>query len=112
MPKLPKKYDVRLAGPARQDFSDLMEWTVQEFGERAAFRYETLIKQALKDIGADPTCGFAALRSSAAKIVFSGKPASSAHLATRIGSKVPKSLRSTGCAAGLTFRVSFPDRSR
>ena len=31
-----------------------MEWTVQEFGERAALRYDTLIKQALKDIGADP----------------------------------------------------------
>jgi toxin ParE1/3/4 len=31
-----------------------MAWTVQEFGERAALRYDTLIKQALKDIGADP----------------------------------------------------------
>ncbi|HXB70517.1 MAG TPA: hypothetical protein VNY05_19865 [Candidatus Acidoferrales bacterium] len=27
-----------------------MEWTVHEFGERAALRYDTLIKQALKDI--------------------------------------------------------------
>ena len=31
-----------------------MEWTVQEFGERAALRYDILIKQALKDIGVDP----------------------------------------------------------
>jgi toxin ParE1/3/4 len=31
-----------------------MEWTVQEFSERAARRYATLIKQALKDIGSDP----------------------------------------------------------
>lgn len=54
MPKPPKKYDVRLTGPAKRDLSGLMEWTVQEFGERAALRYDTLIKQALKDIGADP----------------------------------------------------------
>ena len=54
MSKPPKKYDVRLTGPARRDLSGLMEWTVQEFGERAALRYDTLIKQALKDIGADP----------------------------------------------------------
>jgi toxin ParE1/3/4 len=32
-----------------------MEWTVQEFGERAALRYDALIKRALKDIGVDPT---------------------------------------------------------
>jgi plasmid stabilization system protein ParE len=31
-----------------------MEWTVQEFGERAALRYDALIKQALKDIGTNP----------------------------------------------------------
>ena len=54
MPKPPKKYEVRLTGPAKRDLSGLMEWTVQEFGERAALRYDTLIKQALKDIGVDP----------------------------------------------------------
>jgi len=27
-----------------------MEWTVQEFGVRAALRYDASIKQALKDI--------------------------------------------------------------
>jgi toxin ParE1/3/4 len=31
-----------------------MEWTGEQFGERAALRYDALIKQALKDIGADP----------------------------------------------------------
>jgi toxin ParE1/3/4 len=31
-----------------------MEWTVQEFGAQAALRYDALIKQALKDIAADP----------------------------------------------------------
>jgi len=54
VPKPPKKYEVRLTGPAKRDLSGLMEWTVQEFGERAALRYDTLIKQALKDIGVDP----------------------------------------------------------
>ena len=53
MPKPPKKCEVRLTGPAKLDLSGLMEWTVQEFGERAALRYDALIKQALKDIGAD-----------------------------------------------------------
>jgi plasmid stabilization system protein ParE len=52
--KDPKKYDVRLTGPAKRDLSGLMEWTVQEFGERAAVRCDTLSKNALKDIGADP----------------------------------------------------------
>lgn len=30
-----------------------MEWTVQQFGARTALRCHALIKQALKDIGAD-----------------------------------------------------------
>jgi toxin ParE1/3/4 len=31
-----------------------MEWTAQKFGERASLRYDALVKQAIKDIGADP----------------------------------------------------------
>ncbi len=31
-----------------------MVWSVTEFGERAALRYDALIKQALKDIGENP----------------------------------------------------------
>jgi toxin ParE1/3/4 len=31
-----------------------MEWSLKEFGERAALRYDALIKQALRDIGEDP----------------------------------------------------------
>jgi toxin ParE1/3/4 len=30
-----------------------MEWTVREFGARAALRYDALIKQALKDIAVE-----------------------------------------------------------
>ncbi|MBI4903932.1 MAG: type II toxin-antitoxin system RelE/ParE family toxin [Acidobacteria bacterium] len=46
--------EVRLTGPARQDISEVMEWTVLKFGAKAALRYDALIKQALKDIGAEP----------------------------------------------------------
>jgi toxin ParE1/3/4 len=52
--KPPKKHDVRLTIPAQRDLSGVMEWTVNEFGGQAALRYDALIKQALKDIGADP----------------------------------------------------------
>lgn len=31
-----------------------MEWSVKEFGNRTALRYDALIKQALKEIGEDP----------------------------------------------------------
>ena len=54
MTKPHKKYEVRLTGTAKRDLSHVMAWTVQEFGERAALRYDALIKQALKDIGSDP----------------------------------------------------------
>ena len=54
MAKPPKKHEVRLTDPAKRDLSSVMEWTVKKFGERAAIRYDALIKQALKDISADP----------------------------------------------------------
>ena len=43
----PKKYEVRLTSPAQRDLSVVMEWTVKEFGARAALRYDAMIKQAL-----------------------------------------------------------------
>jgi len=52
--KPPRKHEVRLTSPAQRDLSGVMEWTVREFGPRAALRYDALIKQALKDIAADP----------------------------------------------------------
>ena len=48
------KYEVRLTHTALRDLSGVMEWSVKEFGERAALRYDALIKQALRDIGEDP----------------------------------------------------------
>jgi toxin ParE1/3/4 len=43
-----------LAPAARQDIRDALRWSEQRFGESAAARYRALIKQAVRDIGADP----------------------------------------------------------
>ena len=57
MAKLPSKHQaVLLTGTAQRDLSAVMAWSEREFGERAALRYDALIKQALKDIGDDPEC--------------------------------------------------------
>ena len=47
-------FKVILAAPADRDFLEVMEWTVARFGAAAADRYETLIHQALTDVGEDP----------------------------------------------------------
>jgi len=47
-------HEVRLTGAARRDILAVLKWSMKEFGERAALRYDALIKQALKDIGEDP----------------------------------------------------------
>jgi toxin ParE1/3/4 len=52
--KRPKRVPIILADPAKRDLAEVMEWSVREFGERAALRYDALIRQALKDIAADP----------------------------------------------------------
>ena len=43
-----------LAPAARQDIREALRWSEQKFGEAAAARYKALIKQAIRDIGADP----------------------------------------------------------
>jgi toxin ParE1/3/4 len=43
-----------LAPAARQDVREVLRWSEQKFGETAAARYRALIKQAVRDIGADP----------------------------------------------------------
>ena len=45
---------MRITGTATRDLLGVLEWTVQEFGVEASLRYDALIKQALKDIVADP----------------------------------------------------------
>ena len=47
-------YEVILAAPADRDFLDIMDWSVKHFGAAAADRYESLIAQALTDIGEGP----------------------------------------------------------
>lgn len=49
-----RTYEVHLARAARRDFLAIMVWSFREFGERAALRYDALLKQALLDIGEDP----------------------------------------------------------
>ena len=43
-----------LAPAARQDVREILRWSEQEFGGTAAARYRALIKQAVRDIKADP----------------------------------------------------------
>ena len=43
-----------LAPAARQDVREVLRWSEQKFGKAAAARYRALIKQAVRDIGADP----------------------------------------------------------
>ena len=47
-------YELVLAAPAGRDFLEIMDWSVEHFGAAAADRYETLIGQALTDIGENP----------------------------------------------------------
>jgi len=51
-----KRVSVRpsLAPAASQDVREILRWSEQKFGETAAARYRALIKQAVRDIGADP----------------------------------------------------------
>jgi toxin ParE1/3/4 len=39
---------------ARQDIREILRWSERNFGEAAAARYRALVKQAIRDIGADP----------------------------------------------------------
>ena len=50
----PRRLEVRLARAAQRDVKAILNWSRKEFGETAAVRYRELIKQALRDIGADP----------------------------------------------------------
>ena len=43
-----------LAPAARQDVREILRWSEEKFGKRAQERYRALLKQALRDIEADP----------------------------------------------------------
>jgi toxin ParE1/3/4 len=49
-----RRLEVRLTRTAQRDIKASLNWSRKEFGETAAKRYQALIKQALRDIGADP----------------------------------------------------------
>jgi toxin ParE1/3/4 len=46
--------EVRVSRHALRDIRAILNWTTREFGKNAALRYEALLTQALRDIGADP----------------------------------------------------------
>ncbi len=45
---------VILAPAARRDIREALKWSEEKFGSRAAQRYRALLKQALRDIAANP----------------------------------------------------------
>lgn len=49
-----RRLEVRLTRTAQRDIKAILNWSRKEFGEAAAVRYNALIKQALRDIAADP----------------------------------------------------------
>ncbi len=46
----PGRFTLHISGRARRDLIAILRWSLREFGEAAALRYETLILQALQDI--------------------------------------------------------------
>lgn len=47
---------VRISPTARDDIAGILRWTLDHFGEAAARRYNSLLLQAIDDLGRDPTC--------------------------------------------------------
>ncbi|MGO9271697.1 MAG: type II toxin-antitoxin system RelE/ParE family toxin [Terriglobia bacterium] len=54
MPKSGARPQIVLAPAARRDIREALKWSEEKFGSRAAQRYRALLKQALRDIAADP----------------------------------------------------------
>jgi toxin ParE1/3/4 len=54
VPRRGTRFRVVLAPLAKADIRDVLDWSVKNFGVRAARRYKDLLQQALKDIGDDP----------------------------------------------------------
>ncbi|HEY0797489.1 MAG TPA: type II toxin-antitoxin system RelE/ParE family toxin [Acidisarcina sp.] len=50
----PSRYQVSVTRPADNDIVQILAWSEAEFGLAATDRYETLIQQALIDLGEDP----------------------------------------------------------
>jgi toxin ParE1/3/4 len=54
VPESAKPLRIVLASAAQRDIREALIWSQERFGELAAVRYRDLIKQALRDIAADP----------------------------------------------------------
>jgi toxin ParE1/3/4 len=62
-----KRWRLVLAPSARADIQEALHWSHEKFGEQATGRYRDLIKQALRDIVADPERPGSAVRSDLAR---------------------------------------------
>lgn len=56
MPESGGKSRLVVSLAAQQDIVEILRWSVNNFGERAAERYKVLLKQAFRDITSDPEC--------------------------------------------------------
>jgi toxin ParE1/3/4 len=54
VPEAGRPRRIVLAPSARADIREALIWSRERFGERAAARYRDLLKQAIRDIAADP----------------------------------------------------------
>lgn len=54
MPESGGPLRIVLAPAARSDIREALMWSQERFGERAARRYRDLLKQAMRDIAANP----------------------------------------------------------
>jgi plasmid stabilization system protein ParE len=54
VPESGKPLRVVLAPSAQRDIRETLKWSLGKFGPRAAVRYRDLLKQALRDVTADP----------------------------------------------------------
>jgi toxin ParE1/3/4 len=54
VPESARPLRIVLAPAARSDIREALMWIQERFGERGAARYRDLLKQALRDVAADP----------------------------------------------------------
>lgn len=64
------QYELRISRAARRDMAAVVRWSLREFGEDAALRYEDLLSQALSDLSQDPERPGSQQRHELAKGVF------------------------------------------
>ena len=53
-PKRGKTWKPRLGRRAQRDFTDIVAWTAERFGQRQALAYATLLRTSIAQLKADP----------------------------------------------------------